>query len=357
MKQNRQQNASNEGWGTVPEWLTEAEWNFAKVSDSEILACCIWEFARESPSIHLAADMHWCQVRDIWNREKYKNDPAAKEDDDKEAARIKRRTKAANFDYDAFLEKFWTYDLALVKIYDSIRQYVRDGARSWQTLPKKVRSRFVVEVSESIVLCPLRESLIGELERIWNANREELDAARKNPRYNDSEEAALYAESLPVSLLQENAEHRPGEIAVAFTIDFTRFSDNEICAGMKRWLKANRPSGWKRPKRVFLDSKQRGHKLVEYRVALERLGLMRILHWLTPSEMCIQLPEAWAKYGRKQASFRREIREASNFFHKLFPFLPKSERPSSETRTAIVRKEFDEIIQKVDDELAMNSGT
>src|ERR1017187_5844471 len=101
------QKYSDDGWGTVPEWLTEAEWNFDNVPGSEILACCVWEFARESPSIRFAADLYWCHTRGISNREKYKNNPVAKDEDDKEAARIERMVKDANFDYDGFVEKFW----------------------------------------------------------------------------------------------------------------------------------------------------------------------------------------------------------------------------------------------------------
>lgn len=37
--------------------LTKHDWNFGNVPDAELLACCYWEFARESASIRGAVDI------------------------------------------------------------------------------------------------------------------------------------------------------------------------------------------------------------------------------------------------------------------------------------------------------------
>jgi hypothetical protein len=111
---------------------------------------------------------------------------------------------------------------------------------------------------------------------------------------------------------------------------------------------ANRPKEWHKPLRVFPSSSARGKKQIEYRVALERLGLMRLLHWHPPGDLPDLWPEAWEKYRRKQESFRREVRAASRFFRKLFPFLPAGERPSSEERHSVWMKQMDEIMEEVD---------
>jgi hypothetical protein len=201
---------------------------------------------------------------------------------------------------------------------------------------------------------------VGELERLWNGNRAELDQAASQPAYDDSEDAALYAESAPVMQTPENPAEPPGKMTVAFTVDFTRFTDAEICQEMKHWLEANRPPQWKTPKRVFPVSRQRGRKRsgkqTEYRTALNRLGLMRLLHWLTPNEMRRDFPKAWRKYGPKHADFRREVRGASKFFQKLFPFLPEKERPQSEPRKGVWLSEMMKICAEVEKDLGMKGG-
>lgn len=320
--------------------LVEVDWNFDAVRDEEIIACCLWEYARESPTIGMAADLHWCNVRGLWHRERYERDAETKAVHDKQEARIQRRVKALGFDYDKFLGRFWKSDLAAIEIYQRISEHVMDGARAWQQIPVKSRLRLAKQVSESLILHPLAPATVGELEKLWNANRGQLEEIRSTPRpeNDDSEDCALYEISEPVILEVEERKAPAGGMSVAFTVDFARFNDREIVAELQRWLVAHRPKHWQRPLRVFPSSGARGKKHIEYRVALERLGLMRLLHWHPPREIPDIWPEAWKKYGRKQDSFRREVRQAGRFFRKLFPFLPSRERPSSEERHAVWMK-------------------
>jgi DNA modification methylase len=64
----------------------------------------------------------------------------------------------------------------------------------------------------------------------------------------------------------------------------------------------------------------------------EPSGQVGTIPRLTPRRLRKELPSAWEIIRSKERCFRREIREASNFFRKLFPFLPHSERPASEER-------------------------
>src|SRR5438105_7278574 len=82
--------------------LEREDWNFDTVDDSELVSCSLWEYARESRTIKMAADVHWCHVRHITHREEYADHPNRKRADDKEAKRIEARAAAARFDYDAF---------------------------------------------------------------------------------------------------------------------------------------------------------------------------------------------------------------------------------------------------------------
>ncbi len=337
--------------------LSEFDWNFDNVPGGEIIACCFWEYARESETLAIASAMHWSNVRELQYRAEYERNPKLKTKHDEIAARFERQAKAAGFDFETFLGGLWSGDLALVDICDSIRKYVRGDALPWKKLPQPARSHLARQVSRSDVLRPLSQSLVGELERLWNANRAELDETRLHPLYDDSEDAALHAESAPVYLTPERSAEPPGQIVAAFTVDFTRFTDGEICEEMKRWVTGNRPPEWKTPKRVFPDSRQRGRKragkFTEYHTALGRLGLMRLLHWHTPAEIRHELPRAWEKYRAKRADFRREVREACRFFRKLFPFLPEHERPLSKPRKGVWVPEMLKIADTVQRELGM----
>jgi hypothetical protein len=338
--------------------LSRDDWDFDNVPDHEIIACCLWEYARESITIGMAADKYWCNVRDIVNRQRYKLEPETKAAHDEEAARIQRRLKASGFDYEEFSNKFWDSDLAAVEFYRSIKEHVINGARAWQQIPLEPRVQLSKQVSESHILHPLAPAMVGELEKLWNTNSGNLDEIRSKPRpeYDDSEECALYQSSEPVTLEVESGKPSGGSMAVAFAVDFTHFSDREILAELQQWLAAHRPKHWQRPRRVFPGSKQKGRKLIEYRVAVERLGIMRLLHWYTPTELQRDMPEAWARYGRKKADFRREVREARKFFRRLFPFLPKTELPQSEPRKGVWFPEIVKICEQVEHKMGMSGG-
>jgi len=317
--------------------LTEADWNFDDVPDDEVVACSIWEYARESETIHRAAGIYWCNTRHISHRDKYLRHPEIKAKDDDEAQRIEQRTKAAGFNYEEFTTKFWESDSCSVNFYHTIIELVDEGARAWRALPVEARKKWRRQVLESSIRHPVAQAFVGELEQLWKFNRTDLEEirSRSRPPNDDSEKCALWAESKGLQLPAQTASQSNGRSTVALTMDFAHFTDREMLLEIEQWLKANRPAQWKRPLRLFPGSSQRGRKLIEYRVALERLGLMRLLHWYTPLELRRDLPNAWARYGAKQSGFRREIREACKSYIKLLPFVPSSERPISRDRKGI----------------------
>ena len=107
---------------------SSANWDFDGVPDSEVVACCVWEYACESRTIKMRADSYWCRTRHITYRREYEINPALKVEHDVEAVRISARTKQLGFDEDAFFECFWKTDYPLMEIYDSVTSLVRDGA-------------------------------------------------------------------------------------------------------------------------------------------------------------------------------------------------------------------------------------
>ncbi len=308
--------------------LRIADWHFRLVPHEEVVACCLWEYARESRSIGLAAAMHRLSPRQL--PVVPSNESAGSAEEAKARARkVRAQARSVGFNYNAFLTRFWACDVGFLEFYDSLRQYGGAGAGAWQEFPLRVRRQLVVQLTEATVWNPLAPASVGELEQLWQANSGELNEVRIKPAYDDSEMMALFLPTEPLPVLLEKKQRTSRQITAAFTVDFSRFSDAEIERAFRTWLKTHRPKRWRQPEATFPTSVRRGRKLSDYHVALERLGLMRLLHWNTPRQIRDHLPEAWALYGRKEHDFRRELREAEKFFHERFPFLPKKERPES----------------------------
>lgn len=326
------------------------EWDFDSVPDSEIIACCLWEWARESKTIHLRADLHWCRVRNIRHREDYKENPSLKAEHDAEAKIIVARAKRERFKYGAFFDQLWRTDFPAIEIYNSVLDLMRDAAMPWQRLPTEARANLSGQVGKSSLIRPLGIATVGELEELWKANSIDLNAVRRQKRCadNDTEDGVLWEQTVLAEPFATEEGALRGRFAAAFAIDFSRFTDLEISKTFVDWLAENRPKRWKQPRRDFPGARQRGRKLIEYRVALERLGLMRLLHWHTPQELRDEMAVAWRMISPKEGSFRREIREASRFFRKLFPFLPKGERPFSEERNGTWSPPIQRMLDQMD---------
>jgi hypothetical protein len=171
----------------------------------------------------------------------------------------------------------------------------------------------------------------------------------------ETEEAALWEETKAVTYSDEAAQ-AIRETTVAFTIDFSRFSDNEILEQFRSWVAQNRPANTRSPRRILPGAPRKGKKLIEYRVALERLGTMRLLHWRTPTELRSEMPDAWKRIGAKERDFRREVRQVRIFFRRLFPFLPEDEVPESEERKGVWLPPLLRIADDVDRKMAVAGG-
>lgn len=312
----------------------ETTWNFRDIPDEEVIACCLWEYALESQTLVLAAEVRQMMTRQFRRHET--PPPTAQElarwaETD---AAVQREVRRRRFDHGKFMQRFWSSDFGQLRFYDSLCTFCTRSAPAYQRLPRRFRRYLVRQVRESTTLSSLTEALVCDLERLWMQNSVELREIRARERSpdDDSEDFALYQPSQAV--VGSFTDERPSDrtINVGFTIDFSRFADAEIEAAFRRWLKTHRPRRWRRPAAVLLTAARRGRKLNDYRVALDRLGLMRLLHGATPSEMRENIPAAWKLYGAKEPDFRREVRAAVRFFRERFPFLPARERPISERR-------------------------
>lgn len=325
-----------EQWWAEEGPAAPANWNFDTVPEEELIACCYWEYARESSTIKLVSEVRGCR-RHLARLEGRPDAPGHEEDNQQQQAKVAAWVQRAGFDLNAFMDEYWKTECPLLHIYDTVTHLVGDEALPWQRLSPAVRSQIASHAQGSLILRPLAPALVGELEELWEANSTALKEVRQRerPENDDSEDAALWTESVPVEPTDAEENARQEKLTVALTVDFSRFTDGEILEAFQTWLKEKRPGQWRTPRRVIPNARKRGKKQVEYRVALERLGLMRLLHWYSPADLSRKLPAAWEKIRHKEPDFRREIREAARFFRSLFPFLPEQERPDTVERFGV----------------------
>src|SRR5712664_2592508 len=70
----------------------------------------------------------------------------------------------------------------------------------------------------------------------------------------------------------------------------------------------------------------KGHKLKDWRVALDRLGMMRLLHRFRLGEMRERFPAGWKAFAGFE--WYKERKRAGATFRKRFPFLLSRAGPS-----------------------------
>lgn len=327
--------------------LSIADWDFSQVPSDELIACCLWEYARESASIGISAEYHRILMRRITGNATWGGLPASESEFRRHVSIIDDQAKSLGYDSESFLGRYWASDHAYVKFYETLRECVSPDSTAWQNLPADLRRKFVQELNERPVIQEISQSLVGELEQLWRENSGSLEEVRSKPRptNDDSEDFELFSESSTFALPEEDPRQEPRKIAVAFTVDFSRFTDRDIMNKFSDWLRANRPKPWHRPMNS-LPVVAQGRKLNDFRVALERLGIMRLLHWYSPGDLKSQLPGAWRIYRGKEPVFRREVRAAERFFRQIFPFLPEGERPLSIERCRVRMRRFAEGLEE-----------
>lgn len=273
--------------------LSRFDWNFDAVPEKEVAACCVWEYARESVSIGCSAK----SARD-WNR-----------------AQITGETlpgKAGLEEFDAVLDPFMESDRVGYWIYPTIFQCGGPASLPWQRIPKKVASKLAHDAEKRMMGSPLMPVEIDVLEQYWQVNLKE--SQQRGETSGDYRPAETWRRPI----YSENG--RLGPVIAAFEIDFFLQRDSEIREAFAQWVKESRPKDCPEP--VY-----RGHKRNDLRAALDRLGIMRLLHHHTLREMQSKQPEAWRKFELRE--WYKERKRAVLAFRTLFPFLRKTEVPLS----------------------------
>jgi hypothetical protein len=280
--------------------IAELDWNFDNVPDDELAACCLWEFARESKSFAVSS------ARKVEREESLRLD------------QLPNRTP--NPDYEAFLESYWNCDEGYMAYYETIRNHGGPDSLPWLLIPAGLRQLLKKQVGVHELDGPLAPAMRRQLEALWKVNLKEWKSVRNQPGYDPREDGMAYEPSRSHMEEPGHAGEPHGETIAAFAIDFRKYNNKQICVALTDWLKANRPKDC--PERS-----ERGRKARDSRVALDRLGMMRLLHHFTLREMPKRCPEASKAFEGYE--WYKERKRARMTFQKFFPFLPETERPLS----------------------------
>jgi hypothetical protein len=309
--------------------LPRVEWDFDAVPNSELVGCCYWEYARESPFIRSLRQ----RCLENW-RSGGPRDEKLYADTDK----LQRIGYASEVIIRGF---YFAPDDQHKDRHPDAPRITGSFPKAWQTLsPDERACRAKIRTNRTVIpLVPFQRGDWHDARDIaeWaEARWSEIDAAysrvrRANP---DLSEATLIERGklqplpgIPASLFWESGK----EVTVA-AIRWADFSNDEIVQCFRRWVKKARPQNLRPPDR-------RGHKPNDWRANLTRLAVMRLLSRFTALEITDprqnQMPTVWEtkQFARRKwgdvTKWHDARREAEKLFRKLFPFLPKDEKPRS----------------------------
>ena len=329
---------------------SELEWNFDQVPDDELVACCYWEYARESAFIRdrllayrrrpsCSGGEYNEEIRTLWN--------------DIEAIH------SIGYAADVFVrgctfepEKVWQTSDPDKPNYRHPDAPPLTGSfpAPWQSLStdeRKFRSHISNNV-EHLRIEPVKLShwsWAKEIARECQQNSDEQYERRKDweRRYLRRDAAGNFftttdAPEPPTGdLIWPRVRWGVGETLV-LDIAWESFTNDEIASYFRKWLQSARPRQIPIP-----DGKGR-NKARDWRANLTRLAVTRLLGRFTALEIvddaekkCSAVFESKQFSARKWADVTKWYdarREAGKLFRNLFPFLPVDEKPLSWNRSS-----------------------
>lgn len=299
--------------------LSSSEWNFDAVPDEELVACCYWEYARESAfirDVRRRCLQNW-RAGGKWD--------LALDTDIQKLQSIEAR--AAVFLSGFFFEPDIIHQSADVNAPHYRHPYAPPITGSfpkpWQALAPEERA--------------YRASLCRK-DSTWKHLPFQLAHwgwAKDLAQHVESQARRMRAELPPDRGL---GPIRPGRCfgnaeTLLVDIDWAQFTNDQIAQAFRRCLKVIRP-------RHLPEPDGRGHKPGDWRAQLTRLAVMRLLGRFTALALVAKnaFPAIWQTKqfaGRKWGDITKwhdARREAGKFFRRLFPFLPATEKPLSWAR-------------------------
>jgi hypothetical protein len=316
--------------------LAEVCWNFDTVPDDELVACCFWEYARESAFIRSVRqrclDPKW---REMSNMELQAY-----------VGRDIEKIQSIGPPSEVILSGFFRTANEVsseAPTPDPGEPPLPAGSfpTPWRSLPAQDRAARCRISSERARMVPFQRGLTLDAENILvytRAQRAQADedrekVRRENPELKEEELVKLGKLRFPD--IKTAVLHTWGREASIIAIEWGDFTNDEIVSYFRRWVKTNRPAQFPVPSK-------KGHKLKDWRAHLTRLSVLRLLSHFTPLELidtrtnrCPAIWKAKAFSGQKwldAGKWYDARREAGKLLHVLFPFLPADERPLSWVR-------------------------
>jgi hypothetical protein len=320
--------------------LSELDWNFDQVPDNELIACCYWEYARESAFIR--GLRRRCLDRKC--REKVNSELWEYCGHDIE------KIQSIGYESDVFLRGFFFEPNRKHQSVDSrLPNYRHPEAppitgsfpQPWQSLSALERtSRSNIRSDRTVIpLAAFKRGSRHDAEDIarWaEARWQEKFSVYPEPQIDNS--GASSREFVGKNKLRSFAGVQPslfwtgGSEVTVVAINWSSFTNDEIANCFRRWVKDNRPKHLTSPC-------GKGHKLNDWRAKLTRLAVMRLLARSTPLGIVDprrnNFPAIWATRQFSRTKWRDVTkwhdarRDAGKIFRSMFPVLAKDDKPLS----------------------------
>jgi hypothetical protein len=323
--------------------IDKLDWNFDAVPAEELVACCYWEYARESAFIR---DLRKRSV-ECW-KPLYTKCEGLSLPEEQRLHQDLQKAQSIGYASEVFIRGISCPpddvfpDGPPLKP-GEVHRATGSFPKPWQSLTpteRRYRSHIGSDV-ERIPLVPFKRGISLDARDICEFTKSQAARAeaareqvrRKNPNLN--EETLLRLHKLEYPEIKPALYWAGGNEVTVVSIDWGAFTNDEIVNYFRRWVKVNRPPQYPVPSR-------KGHKPKDWRAQLTRLAVMRLLSRFTALQMVADdcFPEIWKTKqfsGRKWGDVTKwhdGRREAGKLFRKLFPFLPADEKPLSWARLA-----------------------
>ncbi len=307
--------------------LTEFDWNFNGVPDEELVACCYWEYARESAFIRGLRKRSWDYWRPLYLKPEWWNAPR-----NDLLEKDLEKVRSIGMRADVILSGIASPpdgelpDFPPVKP-GEVERATGSFPKPWQALTPQERDyRAIVPPHYLAAHVPFARGMVHDakyiVEQAYNRVRERHKAneqvRREHPGVPD--ERLFKMGKLKFPEIDLRLIHESGIETTIVEIDWASFTNEQIIQCFRRWVKAERPPHIPKPN-------DQGNKRISDRVRLERLGILRLLHRFTLAELRKKSPAAWKRYNSPNRRWHKDAEKARGHFRELFPFLPKEETP------------------------------
>jgi hypothetical protein len=313
--------------------LTIYDWKFDAIPTDELLACCYWEYARESAFIR----------KTMQGFREYVLGAGKTEDEIKKVYSEMDAIKAIGYGSEVFVAGCsFPRERHTQSADPKLPDYAHPHAPPitgnfpdpWQslTLVERQWRAHLRDDTEVFQINPIgleHWSVAKHMARLCEAVIQGRDLRRKlwGQKYQriESEGKQIIIAGAPAPPNEEPVRARvrcPFGEALVVRIAWEYYSNEEIIRYFRRWIKEIRP-------KTFAEPERRGrNKARDLRAKLRDLGAMRLMHFATVAGMRAPFPEAAKYFARCESKHWSAARKrAISNFRLFLPTLPEGEVP------------------------------